>query len=988
MRFSLLGPIVVRQDGRVLPMGGPKGRALLAALLFEANRAVSFDALQRALWGEQPPATAVSALHNQALRLRRALHTDGVPRLQSARNGLLLRVDEGELDVRDFTDLLAAAREARARKDWPAAAGHAGAALALWRGRPLSDLPELHTLSAEVEQLSQSHLQALECRFEAELQLGRHTEIAPELGRWAAHHPLHEGLQLLLVTSLYRSGRRAEALAAYETVRAALAEELGVDPGPALRALHQQILTSDPDPLPRAAADTPADTPADTAAAAIPTVPVLVVPRAPAPAQLPADAAFFTGRQAELDRLLRLLEQAADGNGPSVVTVTGMGGVGKSALAVHAAHLLRGRFPDGQLHLDLRGFGTGIPRETHEVLATLLDDLSPAAPATGRQPLPSGTDDRSALLRSVLADRRVLIVLDNARDSAQILPLLPGTGSSAMIVTSRNTLTDLPAAHHLPLAPMDAEEQRALLSALCGHDRVEQDLDAALRVLAACAGLPLALRIAGAQLAARPAWPLATLADRVGDQERGRLSALTAGLLDLRATFGSSYLTLRDSDRHGDREAARAFRLLGLWPGQVLSPAGAAALLDRTPGQSEDLLERLVDAHLLESPAPLRYRLHDLLAEYAAERADQDEPATVRESARERLCLWYALALENARLALGEGYQLPPRLDETPPAPLPVFTDQAQAMAWCRQELRNIGEAIRQAGQGTRPDLAWRLPVWLLGYMRTCWWTGQWEDYLHQGLRVAERGRDRIGRAWLLRTLGACHRMARRYDLAIEELEEALALFDDPASKAATQANLSIAYGAGCRVDQALAHARAALELHRRTGGSERHTAILLNSLAHALRVAGRMEEAEAQYREALVLWRQYGNANSSAVTLAHLGDVLSRLGRADEAFARLQEAVDIFQGLGNAALAADTLITMARTHARFAEWPQTRIRALQAAVLADRHGLDSWLSEARGILDDVEQVRLGARGLAGAPSSAYPALCFGPGPGPAPATR
>ncbi|MGA5823118.1 AfsR/SARP family transcriptional regulator [Kitasatospora sp. NPDC094028] len=985
MRFSLLGPLVVRQDDRVLPVGGPKGRALLAALVFRANRAVSFDALQRALWGETPPAAAISSLHNQALRLRRVLHADGVPRLQSARNGLLLRVDEGESDVRDFTDLLVAAREARARKDWPAAAGHAGAALTLWRGRPLSDLPELHALEAEVEQLTQSHLQVLESRFEAELQLGRHAAITPELARWAAHHPLHEGLQALLVTSLYRGGRQAEALAAFETVRAALAEELGVDPGPALRTVHQQILTSDPGLLAPVAADIQA-APA-TAAARPAVVPVLVAPRGPVPAQLPADAASFTGRQAESDRLCHLLEQAAEGNGPLVVTVTGMGGVGKSALAVHAAHLLRDRFPDGQLHLDLRGFGTGTPRGTHEVLAGLLDDLSPAALGTDGQPLPSGTDDRSTLLRSVLADRRVLIVLDNARDSAQILPLLPGTGSSAVIVTSRNTLTDLPAAHHLPLAPMDAEEQRALLSALCGHDRVEQDLDAALRVLAACAGLPLALRIAGAQLVARPAWPLAILADRVGNHERGRLSALSAGQLDLRATFGSSYRVLRDSDRHGDREAARAFRLLGLWPGQVLSPAATAALLDRTPGQSEDLLERLVDAHLLESPAPLRYRLHDLLAEYAAERAERDETAAARECARQRLCLWYALALEDARLALGEGYQLPPRLDEAPPAPLPVFTDQAQAMAWCRQELPNIGEAVRQAARGPRPDLAWRLPVWLLGYMRTCWWTGQWEDYLQQGLRVAERGRDRIGRAWVLRTLGACHRMARRYDRAIEVLEEALALFEDPASKAATRASLSIAYGFACRADQALAHAQAALDLHRRTGGSERHTAILLNSLAHALHVAGRLDEAEAQYREALVLWREYGNANSSAVTLAKLGDVLSRLGRPEEAFAALQEAVDVFQGLGNAALAADSLIIMARTHARFAEWPQARIRALQAAVLADRHGLDSWLSEARGILDEVERARLGAPGPDRALSGARPALFVRPCPGPAPAT-
>ncbi|WBP90640.1 AfsR/SARP family transcriptional regulator [Kitasatospora cathayae] len=955
MRFSLLGPVAVRRGDRVVPVGGPKVRALLAALLLQANRAVSPSSLQGALWGEEPPVTAASSLANHVMRLRRALEAEAEDgsRLSATPYGPLLRVDEGELDVREFTGLLTLAREARGRRDWPAVSGHAGAAMALWRGRPLSDLPVLHTLEAEVRHLCEAHLQALEWYFEAELELGRHTEVTPELSRWAAEHPLHESLHVLLVTALYRGGRQAEALEVFETVRTALAEELGVDPGPALRAVHQRVLTADPLLLKEQSKE-------QRKARPVPEAGLVTAPPAPsAPAQLPLDATLFTGRKNELRRLRAVLEQAADGNGPGVVAVTGMGGVGKSALAVHAAHLLRDRFPDGQLHLDLRGHGTATPRTAHELLASVLTDLAVA--------LPEDTGHRAALLRSVLAERRVLLLLDNARDSGQVLPLLPGTGHSAAIVTSRSTLTDLPTPHHLSLAPMDVEEQRALLCALCGSDRVEQDLDAALRILAACGGLPLALRIVGARLAARPAWPLATLADRLAPEGPGRLSTLAAGHLQVRATFAASYLALRDSESPGEREAARAFRLLGLWSGQTVGPADAAALLDRDPARAEELLEQLVDAHLLQTPAPLRYRLHDLLAEYAVECAEADESEQEREAARLRMCVWYALALENARLAIPEGGQLPPRLGQEPPAPLPVFTDEAQALAWCRRELAGIGEAIRQAGESRRFDLAWRMAVWLLGYMRTSWWTGHWESYLQQALDIAH-GRaerhdeqhaaqhdDRLGRAWLLRSLGACHGMSRRPDRAIEAFEEALTLFDDPESQAATLAYLSVAHGAAGHGDQALTHARAALDLHLSSGGNRHRTAIFMSTMADALRVSGHLDEAELHYREAIVLWRDHGDANGTAVVLTNHGDVLRELGRRDDAFAALDEALATFRRIGNAALTAECLVTMARTHARFDEWTQGRARIHEAIDVADRHHLGSWLHEAREVHDMIE---------------------------------
>ncbi|MFH9355576.1 AfsR/SARP family transcriptional regulator [Kitasatospora sp. NPDC017646] len=960
MWFGLLGPLAVRQGDRALPLGGGKRRALLAALLFQANAVVSQRSLQNALWGEEPPATAADSLRNHVARLRLMLGAEGASRLTSTPHGVHLRVADGELDVQEFAALLARTRHARAERDWQTASRQSGAALALWRGEPLSDVPDLHGLEGEIRYLGQARLQALEWHYEAELHLGRHTEAALELTRWAAHHPLHEALHTLLVTALYRSGRQAEALEAFETVRAALAEELGVDPGPALQAIHQQVLTMAP------------AFPAQRAAEAEPASSGAVVPEAaeahrtrphnddmsavPVPTQLPMDTYQFTGRQNEMRQLRELLEQAANGDGPRVVTVTGMGGVGKSALAVHAAHLLRERFPNGQLHLDLRGFGTGTPRSVHEVLAILLADLHPTTSGASARAIPDDTDRRAALLRTTLADRRFLLVLDNARDSDQVLPLLPGTGRSAVIVTSRNTLTDLPA-HHIPLAPMDMEEQRALLSAMCGCDRMEQDLDGALRILAACAGLPLALRIAGARLAARPAWPLTTLADRLDTGGPGRLAALRAGRMEVRATFASSYLALRDSDEQAEREAARAFRLLGLCPQHEISPASAAALLDRTPAEAEDLLERLADAHLLQTPAPLRYRLHDLLAEYAAERAHTDETARATEEAPLRLGIWYALALENVRDAMRECGQLPPRLGHTPPAPLPVFADEAEALAWCRQELPNIGEAIRQAGDGPRPDLAWRLAVWLFGYMRTYWWTGQWEEHLNQALRITEQHDDGLGRTWVLRTLGVCHGMARRLDASIQALQEALALAEseDPESSIVVRSNLSLAYSLDGQPDQALAHARAALDHHRRTGDPQQ-AAFFVSTLADALRTAGHHAEAEAHYREALDLWRERGDANSTAITLANLGDALRALGRRDEALTAIRESVDIFERIGNVGLVADSLVIMARTHVHFAERASARARLLQAIDLADRHHLGPWLSEAHEILGTLDK--------------------------------
>ncbi|MFI9325797.1 tetratricopeptide repeat protein [Kitasatospora aureofaciens] len=302
--------------------------------------------------------------------------------------------------------------------------------------------------------------------------------------------------------------------------------------------------------------------------------------------------------------------------------------------------------------------------------------------------------------------------------------------------------------------------------------------------------------------------------------------------------------------------------------------------------------------------------------------------------------------------------QAPPRPHQTPPAPLPAFADEAQAMAWVRQELPNIGEVIRRSGDGPRPDLAWYLAVRLRGYMRTHWWTGQWEDHLKQALRITEQHDDRFGRTWVLRSLGVCFGMASRADESIQALHEALVLAEseDPGSAASICSNLSIAYNHSGQGDQALRFAREGLNRHLQAGDGSQPTAFYISALADALRLAGHHAEAEVRYREALLMWRERGDANSTAITLANLGDTLGALVRRGVAFSALQEALDITERIGNVGLLADTMVVMARTHVRFSEWTQARTRALQAIDLADRHDFGSWLSEARELLDVIDK--------------------------------
>ncbi|MFJ8041643.1 BTAD domain-containing putative transcriptional regulator [Kitasatospora sp. NPDC096147] len=762
LRFGLLGRLLVEVDGEERPVTGPKVRLLLSALLLGANQALSTERLLAFLWGEDPPPTANSALHNHISRLRRALGPVGATRLHSSELGYRFEVRAGELDSTAFVAEVERARAARLREEWAEVAAAADTGLALWRGEPFAGLPSLAE-APEAVNLGEAHLQLLEWRFDALLHSGRHQGLSTGLVPLTVAHPLREGFHRQLMLALHRTGRTAEALEVFHALRHALDEELGVEPGAAVKAAHQQILLGEPDgaevpprrrqgpsplgPRPERSgsgrsgsgraesghseagrSDGPeGPEPGDAGDAGERLVRLVRQQRAtlapypagpPRPNQLPHRPKDFTGRHGELGSLERGLGRT---EAPRMTVITGMGGIGKTALAVEAAHRAREAFPDGQLYVDLHGFGPCTAREPHDLLARLLLDLGIPGAC-----IPEHPDDRANLYRATLAERRVLVVLDNARDSAQVRPLLPGSGASAALVTSRRTLAGLGDVDRLALAPL-AEGGRALLSAICGAERVSADPSAVDEIVAACGGLPLALRIAGARLAGRPTLPLSSFARRMSDTP-GRMRTLAVDGIAVEEVFAMSLHALRESAVQVENEAAGAFRTLGTWPAHPLSLDAVAALLGLSPDRAGDLLDVLIDAHLLQEAEAQSYRFHDLLGEYAGELARQGEDFEgARHAAVLRLVGWYAAATAAAQRVIEPGVQPVPSPEERSTWQPPEFADEAEAVAWCVREVPALKEAVRIAAGLGRHDLAWRIAAGLYGQRLDQWWRAEWQ---------------------------------------------------------------------------------------------------------------------------------------------------------------------------------------------------------------------------------------------------------------------
>ncbi|QTD99165.1 AfsR/SARP family transcriptional regulator [Streptomyces cyanogenus] len=899
LRFGVLGPVRAWRGEEALPTGSPQQRALLAALLLREGRTATAAELIDALWGSEPPSQALAAVRTYASRLRKALDP-GV--LVSESGGYAVRgLGEGALDLAVAQDLTAEAEKARGTGDLGRARSLLNQALSLWDGEPLAGVPGPYA-EAQRARLEEWRLGLLETRLDLDLEQGCHADAVSELTALTAAHPLRERLRELLMLALYRSGRQAEALAVYADTRRLLAEELGVDPRPGLSELQQRILRADP-------------------ALAEPSAPVTEPTAAPVrPAQLPASVPDFTGRSSFVSELTEVLSSASEAEGRvmAVSALAGIGGVGKTTLAVHVAHRARPAFPDGQLYVDLQGTGPR-PAEPETVLGSFLRALG-----TPDSAIPDSLEERSALYRSVLDGRRVLVLLDNAKDAAQVRPLLPGTEGCAALVTSRVRMLDLAGAHLVDLDVMSPEEALALFTRIVGEERVAAEREAALDVVAACGFLPLAIRIAASRLAARRTWTVSVLAAKLAD-ERRRLDELQAGDLAVKATFELGYGQLEPAQ-------ARAFRLLGLADGPDISLAAAAAVLDLPPEDTEDLLESLVDTSLLESAAPGRYRFHDLVRLYARACAERDEwPPSERAAAMSRLLDFYLATAARVYAIERPGDRTVDHLEVTEQAGQ-TFSDEGKALDWLHTEAACILACVQQSlGQENL-----RRGVDLLLASKDLVESGASSLVYETATRAARDAADALGdslaagRARV--TLTQVLIKAGQFDEAAVEAREAVALgaaAGDPWTSGNAPNELGII--AICRNDHAAgeAHLLRAIAAFRADDNRPGEASALCN-LSRVLVSMDRAAAGIELVQQGVAIYDELGLTVRLANARYALGIALSHTDRLGEALEQFTEALRIF-------VENRQRLWEGTTHFRIAQVHLAAHRAAQAAQHAEQ---------------------------------------------------
>ncbi|GGV11618.1 AfsR/SARP family transcriptional regulator [Streptomyces spectabilis] len=828
VEYRLLGPVEVLWEGRPLRMGGPKPRALLAALLLRAGHVVPADALVDVVWGEEPPETARALVQSYVSALRRALPEARRGEIETRAPGYAIRPEAGAVDLQRFEEAAATGRRAAARGDHADAARWLRDALALWRGPALGGVGEV--LAGEAARLEEARQAVREERVAAELEAGgRENELIVELKRLVGRHPTRERLRGQLMLALYRVGRQADALALFEEGRAVLAEELGIDPCPELDRLHGAILRADPGLL-RADGGTAA---ADLAA-----------PQPPGPAWpvclLPPAIGDFTGRKAEIAEVVEGLTAPRDAT--PVVVVSGPAGVGKSALAVKAAHLAMDAFPDGQLYGELQG--TGAPLPPGDVLGRLLRALG-AAP-------PDDPAERADLFRGLVAGRRLLLVLDDAGSEAQVRPLLPGSAGCGVLVTSRARLGGLDGVRRTDLAVLDEGRSLELLARVTGPRGATADPDedaAARRIVTLCGGLPLALRIAGARLTTRRHWTPRVLAERLED-ERRRLDELAVGDLEVRASLGLSYASL-------DHDARTVLRRLAALGPCDMAPWTVALLVDGAEDAAEEVLERLVDAQLLDwtgtdSAGQSRYRAHDLVRVYAAERAEAEDTAEEHTAAVGR--------------ALAAGLRLVERVAEEAPSGIVVL----------RPYLGGATSVNRSAGGAAAP------------------WNGT-------GARGSGPAAD-VGAATTRRALADPYAwFEAEADTLATAVERAAALGLHALACAAATVLCSSSFAVGNRFDAWWRSHDAALAAARRAE-DRAGEALLLIGLGQLRFEQDRYAEAQEYFRQAEPLCAAVGDLRGRAAALTGLGGNLRELGRLDGADDALKGAVEVFRRLGDEA--------------------------------------------------------------------------------------
>jgi len=917
VRFEVLGPLLAWHGGSPVELGPIQQRVVLAVLLLQANRPIGRDQLIHAVWGDSAPAYAVNLLQKHVSGLRRLLRA-GPPsaaRLTWTDAGYLLKVPPGGSDLELFDRELARARAAEDAGDLRQAAAALHAATRLWRGGMCAGLSSPF-IDVERDRLAERRLNAVEDRIDVDLRLGGGGELVEELWRLVADHPLRERLRGHLMLALYRSGRRAEAMAEFRRARHDLREELGVDPAAQLQRLHQQIVTADP------ALDAhPPAPPAGSPAGTLPS-------RAAIPAQLPPDQPGFAGRDTDLARLDAVVADDAGGTGGGtarMVVITGTAGVGKTTLAVHWAHRIRDRFPGGQLYANLQGFDQDRLVDSGAVLREFL--LALGVPP---QFVPDRLAAQTALYRSLLAGRRMLVVLDNARDSNHARPLLPGAAGCLTVITSRNDLTSLIAvegARPLSLDVMTDADAYDVLTRRLGAERVTAEPDATADIIAACARLPLALAIVGARAAVRPRFPLAAVAGqlRIADSVLDPFSGEDR-LTDVRAVFSWSYRQLGDA-------AARLFRLLGLHPGPDITDAAAASLSGTSREKTRRSLVELARVHLVVERLPGRFQFHDLLRAYAVELVYSEDTELDRQAAARRVLDHYLHTAFRADQLLNPHRDDAIQLASAPAdAPGEHLADHGAAMAWFAAEHHVlIGIIKRTSGFDVHlVQLTWALSPYLA-------YSGYWQERVgvHEiALAAARRLGDVRSQANTQRLLGTARINLGRYDRADSSLRAALDLYGelaDRSGQALVHRNIAWALERQGRHQEALSHAIRALEHHQRTGNLQGQGRAL-NAVGWFHAQLGDHQQARAQCNAALDLQRELGDRLGQAESWDSLGYIHRRLGDYPAAIACYRRAAALYHELGDRYNEADSLISLGVTHDDAGEVEPTR-HAWQAAL-------------------------------------------------------
>jgi DNA-binding SARP family transcriptional activator/Tfp pilus assembly protein PilF len=924
MEFRLLGTVEIVLGDRVVEVGPPQRRLVLAILAAEAGRPVSTERLVDRVWAEAPDG-ARRTLQVHISRIRRLLETPSTPVGVVRRSGgYLLDIDPDRVDVHRFQRLVNQARD-RDRTEAEQLA-LLRTALELWRGTLLSDLPGRWAAGFR-QSWQQRYLETVVAWALVCLRAGESGAVLPLLGELVGEHPLVEPLAAAYMRALYTAGRPADALTHYTALRHRLAEELGIDPGRELQQLHRQILAADPAlGLPAAAAHKPMDPPRGTHV----------------PAELPADVTAFTGRAEQLAHLDALLARADDQpNAVIISAMSGTAGVGKTALAIHWAHRNYDRFPDGQLYLNLRGYDPDQPVDPADALTRLLTVLG----LTG-QDVPHDLDERAARYRSELAGRRMLIMLDNAGSVEQVRPLLPGSGTCTVLVTSRDRLAGLVAihgAHRLELDLLPPVETHALLRKLIGP-RVDTEPEAATTLANHCARLPLALRVAAELATSRATTSLAEFVGELGDQQR-RLDLLDSG--------GDPHAAVRTvfswSIQHLPSDTSTMFRLLGLHPGPDIDPYAAAALADAGLDDARRRLELLSRAHLVQATGPGRYGMHDLLHAYAAELVHTHDAEQVRSAAQGRLLDHYRHTASVAMdTAYPQDHEHRPRIPPTDTPP-PDLSDPNQATSWLDTEHPNLLATARHAAEHGWPTHTLDLSAILRRRLRT---RGRYSDAeaLHQlALTTARTVGDRAGELDALTGLGWVHVLQGRLEQAAAHMGQALQIartVGDRAGVLDALRGLGQVHVRQGRHERATDHYRQALQIARTIGDRAGELNALLG-LGHIHRMQGQHEQAVDHLRQVLEIARAIGNRTGELNALNGLAHILRLQGRHDQALDHNQQASKIARAMGNRNGVLAALNGLAHTYLLQSQYRRAADCYKQVLDLARESGERNWQFEA-----------------------------------------